>query len=494
MRVTAVASIGAVLLALLCPLASGEDAAKAGKAPEAAAKTLEPAFVIPLKGTIDGGLLRSLERRTAAALERHAKLLIFEIDTWGGGLQPAIDISEHLGDLKGVKTVAFVPKKAISAGALVAVACNEIVMGPHSTIGDCQPIVPTQEGFKEAGEKVESPLRAQFRKFAKKNNYPELLLQAMVTRNLEIYRLVTDAGQRFITARELEAMTERERDEIRSKTLVTRVAGELLTLDQEQAVEYGLAKHVAQDVAEVLKLYGVKSAEAPKLETNWSEEMVRFLDSIAPILLGIGMLAIWLELKSPGFGVFGILGIACFATVFLAKYLVGLAEAPEILIFVVGFALVAAELFLFPGTAILGLLGVLTMVVGLVLSFQDFVVPELPYEADLLWSNLFKIGCSFVGALVGFVLIARFLPSVPVLNRVILTATESVELGFTVEKPEEKRLVGKSGTAVTTLRPSGRAEIDGQPVDVVAEGDFIERGQPIVVAEVKGNRVVVRPA
>ncbi|MBM4084800.1 MAG: serine protease, partial [Planctomycetes bacterium] len=365
---------------------------------------------------------------------------------------------------------------------------------PHSTIGDCQPIVPTQEGFKEAGEKVESPLRAQFRKFAKKNNYPELLLAAMVTRNLDIYRLMTDSGQRFVTARELEEMTEREKDEIRSKTLVTRVAGELLTLDQQQAVEFGVAKHVAQDLSEVLKLYGVKSAEAPKLETNWSEEMVRFLDSIAPILLAIGMIAIWMELKAPGFGVFGVIAVACFATVFLAKYLVGLAEAPEILLFVVGIAFIAAEIFLLPGTAVLGLLGVVIMLIGLVLSFQDFVLPAVPYETDVLWSNVFKIGCSFVAAIIGFVLIARFLPGVPVVNRIILMAAENAELGFTVEKPEEKRLVGKSGMALSTLRPSGRAEIDGQPVDVVAEGDFIPAGQPIVVAEVKGTRIVVRPA
>ncbi|MCP4364655.1 MAG: hypothetical protein GY800_05080, partial [Planctomycetes bacterium] len=138
-------------------------------------------FVIALEGMIDGGLLSSVERRTKIALAEKPSLIIFEIDTYGGRLEPAFEISEYISDIpEETKTVAYIPKKAISAGALIAVSCNEIAMGPHAELGDCEPIIPSAEGgCKTVGEKIQTVLRTKFRKFAEKNGYPVKLAEAM---------------------------------------------------------------------------------------------------------------------------------------------------------------------------------------------------------------------------------------------------------------------------------------------------------------------------
>ena len=125
--------------------------------------------IIPLSGMIDGGIYNSLTRRVEIAKENGSNLIIFEIDTYGGQLEPAFEISEHISNIKNTKTIAFIPKKAISAGSLIAISCNEIYMAPQAELGDCEPIVPSSEGgYKTVGEKIQTVLRTKFRKFAEK--------------------------------------------------------------------------------------------------------------------------------------------------------------------------------------------------------------------------------------------------------------------------------------------------------------------------------------
>ncbi len=452
--------------------------------------------IIPLSGMIDGGLHSSLERRVDIAKENGSDLIIFEIDTYGGRLESAFEISEYISNIKNAKTIAFIPTKAISAGALIAISCNEIYMAPQTELGECEPIVPSSEGgYKTVGEKIQTVLRTKFRKFAEKNGYPVLLAEAMVTKEIEVYRIITEDKPNgfYISSRGLKEMPEEEKKEIKSRKLIIE-EGQLLTMHAKEAYEYQFAREIIEDRESLLKLLNVDKTVSTLIETNWSEEMVRFLEKLSPILLGIGLVAMWMEFKSPGFGIPGIIGILCLATVFLSKHLVGLAEAPEIIIFFIGIALIAVEILILPGFGIAGIAGILMILIGAILSFQDFTIPRTPYDVDTFTKNTFAILCSLLGSGITMFLLFKYMPGMPVFRRLVLTAAETSQGGFVIPSQPSggDDLTGKKGKAVTILHPTGKIEVNNHTLDVVTDGEYIEKGIDVEIIEIRGNRIVVK--
>ena len=452
--------------------------------------------IIPLSGMIDGGIYNSLTRRVEIAKENGSNLIIFELDTYGGQLEPAFEISEHISNIKNTKTIAFIPTKAISAGSLIAISCNEIYMAPQAELGDCEPIVPSSEGgYKTVGEKIQTVLRTKFRKFAEKNGYPVLLAEAMVTKEIEVYRVVTEERPDgyYITGRELKEMNDKEKKKLKSKKLIIE-EGKLLTMYAKEAYEYQFAKEIVEDRNSLLKLLNLENVTPDILETNWSEEMVRFLGRIAPVLLGIGLAALWMEFKSPGFGLPGIVGILCLAIVFLSKHLVGLAETPEIIIFFVGIVLIAVEILFIPGFGIAGIPGIILILIGATLSFQDFTIPRTPYDVDLLIMNIFTVMCSLIGSGIAIFLMFKFMPGMPLFNRLVLTTSETTQSGFVIPSQPAggSDLTGAKGMALTALHPTGKIEVNNNTLDVVTDGEFIEKGQTVEIIEIRGNRIVVK--
>lgn len=452
--------------------------------------------IIPLSGMIDGGIYNSLTRRVEIAKENGSNLIIFELDTYGGQLEPAFEISEHISNIKNTKTIAFIPTKAISAGSLIAISCNEVYMAPQAELGDCEPIVPSSEGgYKTVGEKIQTVLRTKFRKFAEKNCYPVLLAEAMVTKEIEVYRVVTEERPDgyYITGRELKEMNDKEKKKLKSKKLIIE-EGKLLTMYAKEAYEYQFAKEIVEDRNSLLKLLNLENVTPDILETNWSEEMVRFLGRISPVLLGIGLAALWMEFKSPGFGLPGIVGILCLATVFLSKHLVGLAETPEIIIFFIGILLIAVEILFIPGFGIAGIPGIILILIGAILSFQDFTIPRTPYDVDLFITNIFAVMCSIIGSGIAIFLMFKFMPGMPFFNRLVLTTSETTQSGFVIPSQPAggSDLTGAKGMALTALHPTGKIEVNNNTLDVVTDGEFIEKGQTVEIIEIRGNRIVVK--
>ena len=452
--------------------------------------------IIPLVGMIDGGIHSSLKRRVEIAKENGSNRIIFEIDTYGGQLEAAFEMSEYISNIANTKTIAFIPTKAISAGSLVAISCNEIYMAPQAELGDCEPIVPSSEGgYKTVGEKIQTVLRTKFRKFAEKNGYPVLLAEAMVTKEIEIYHVVTEDKPEgyYISGKELKEMNEEEKKKFKSKKLIIE-EGQLLTMHAKEAYEYQFAKGIVENRNDLLRLLKIDKAETSVLETNWSEEMVRFLGRIAPVLLGIGLAALWMEFKSPGFGLPGIVGILCLATVFLSKHLVGLAETPEIIIFFVGVALLAVEILFIPGFGIAGIPGIILIFIGAILSFQDFTIPRTPYDVDLFIMNIFTVMCSLIGSGIAIFLLFKFMPGIPLFNRLVLTTSETAQGGFVIPSQPAggSDLTGAKGIALTALHPTGKIEVNNNTLDVVTDGEFIEKGQTVEIIEIRGNRIVVK--
>ena len=449
--------------------------------------------VIPVKGMVDTGLATYMERAIGRARQAGASYMIFEIDTPGGLVDSGTDIHSLLIGITDAKTVAFVTNQALSAGALIALSCNSLVMKKGTRIGDVEPITVTAEGMKELGEKYQTNLRAIFRVNAERNGYPEKLSEAMVTKELEVLRVTLEDGKEtYLTSDEFDRLSEEEKKGAKTEVIVRE--GELLTMTSAEAKELGFADAVVVDRAELLDFYDLGEAKVVEMIPTWSEELARLIQRYGIIFLGLGLLGIYLEIKTPGFGVPGILGISCLVIFFLGKYVVGLAEEVDILLFVIGIALLALEIFVIPGFGVAGILGILFIIAGIYLASVPFWIPrELPdFQRLTTWAWQFSLALGSV-VVIGFIL-ARYLPRVGLPGKLMITAQEKVSEGYVAGRREEEGLDGKVGISVTKLRPAGKAEIDDRVLDVVAEGEFIEKGEKVVVVNARGTKVVVRKA
>lgn len=450
-------------------------------------------FVIPVSGDVEPGMAAFIERAFRDTEEFQDALFVLEMDTFGGRVDAALQIVDTLLDVSPRKTVAFVENKAISAGALIALACNDLVMRPNTTIGDCAPITYSDEGPKVMGEKFQSPLRAKFRALAKRNNYPSTLAESMVTAEMVVYKVEIDGETLFLDQQDYDDLSQEEKDRITlKKTVVSE--GELLTMDDAEAHELGFSRMTVATVEEMVAKFGYDQYEIVRIEQNWSETFGRFISKISPILLLIGMAALYTELRAPGFGVPGIIGIVCLGLVFLNQYVVGLADYTELIIIVLGVVLLAVEFFVLPGFGIAGVLGFICIGLGMVLSFQDFVVPDpsMPWQKDLLTKNIIQVLGAFLAAFVGSLLFIRYM--FPKLGKVLEGPYLGSSLAESHADSEASKGVhiGDFGTAVTFLRPAGKVEIGKDIVDVVTEGEFIEKGTPVIISEIRGNIIIVK--
>jgi membrane-bound serine protease (ClpP class) len=457
-----------------------------------AEKTGRNVYVIPVSADVEPALAAFIERCLLETRDDDKALLVLEMDTYGGRVDSALAIVDALLAAEPRETVAFVRSKAISAGALIALACNRLAMAPNTTIGDCAPIAFTDQGPTMLGEKFQSPLRAKFRTLARRNNYPAILAEAMVTDGMEVFRVELDEKVLYLEASEYNDLTPAEKERVVGKKTVVR-KGELLTMDNEEALALGFSTLTAASVEEMLAGLGVADYTLIRMEQTWSESLGRFITAIAPLLMMAGLAALYMELKAPGFGVFGIIGLLCIGLVFFNQHLVGLASHTEFLIVLLGLVLLAMEIFVLPGFGIAGIAGIVVLGVGLVLSFQDFVLPDpgQPWQREIMLDNVSMVLASAVFAFLAVLFFLRYL--FPRLGRVVegpyLAAT--LAASHDIAPQSLKVRAGSRGVALTPLRPAGKMKSGQAIIDVVTEGGFIDKGDPLVVLELRGNIVVV---
>lgn len=449
-------------------------------------------FIIPVTGDVEPGMAAFIERALTNASTSKDDICIIEMDTFGGRVDSALKIVEHLLNIPKGRTLCYVKTKAISAGALIALACNEIVMKHSTTIGDCAPISYSNDGPQMLGEKFQSPLRAKFRSLAKRNGYHEVLAEAMVTSDIEVLRLLSGGKQIFMEKMAYEELSDEKKNEYESKSTVVS-KGELLTMTDVESVDLGFSKMSVSGMDEMLKKMDLNTYEVVRISENWSEAFVRFIVKLTPILMMIGLAALYTEIKAPGFGVPGILGIICLGLVFGSQYLVGLANYTELLIIVIGIILIGFEIFVIPGFGISGITGIFCILAGMVLSLQDFVIPDpsFPWEMDLLVKNLTQVlGSLLISFFVALGILRYIFPRLsvavdgPYLEASLMNARAASSESLKVN-------VGDAGTALTPLRPSGKMKSRGEILDVVTEGGFIEEGKSVVVSKISGNRIIV---
>lgn len=398
-----------------------------------------PVWVIPIEGTIDMGLAEFVQRSIREAEESGAGLILLEVNTFGGRVDSATEILDAVVATRS-PAVAYIPQRAWSAGALIALGADLIVMAPGASIGAAEPV--------PADPKAISALRAAFEGAAERRGRDPLVAAAMVDATVEREGLVT--------------------------------AGRILTLSAQQAIDVGFIDALAPDRLAALAAVGYEGREVVTRAPTWTERVVRFLSdpTISQILLTIGFLGLLAEVTSPGWGVPGIAGITALALFFGSRLLVGLLGLEVILLFVLGLGLLLLEAFVLPGFGIAGFLGLLAVGGSLYMSFPD---PATALQA---------VAIMLVTGVVLLFVLFKYFPRTHAWERLVLRTQQEGESYRPVD--DRSSLVGSTGKAFTPLRPAGAIEIEGERYDAVTEGGFVPIGSTVRVIKVEGTRIVVR--
>jgi membrane-bound serine protease (ClpP class) len=473
------------------------------------------AYVIPIHGDIEPSMTTHVRRQAGNALKAGAAFLVFDIDTFGGRVDSALQISAFIGSIEGARTIAYIRSGpdgmgvSWSAGALIAMSCSAIYMAPGTSIGAAAPVIQGNEGMESAGEKSVSAVRSQMAALAEKNGHPVPLALAMVDYDVVLVE-IEEAGTVRAVLEEDALRLEKENPGRVRRGAVVSAKGKLLSLTAGEALRYGLSSGTESAYAGLLRTLGA-SAGMETLQPTAADSVVTFLSSgaLQSILILIGLGALFVEFATPGFGIPGTIAVICFATIFGTNGMLGNLGSVEILLFLLGIALLALEIFIIPGFGVAGVSGIVLVGVALILSMQDFVIPEVSWQWDILYRNILTVITGIVAGLAGIVALALFSPKLRLFDRFTLktviggtsggplpaaaagtsSGDEACSAGEEFIPPG---LAGQRGTAVSVLRPAGRAEFGGVEYSVEADGTFIPAGTPLVVVRVRGSRITVK--
>ena len=422
---------------------------------------------VPIHGTIDMGLPNYIERAVKISKTDSVKYLIFDIDTFGGRVDAATQIKDMVLSSE-VTTIAFINRRAISAGALISLSCDLIYMTDGATIGAATAV--DAEGEK-ASEKVISYMREEMAASAEANGRSREIAQAMVDEEIEI-DFILSVNNDTLNGGEIEGFNK----------------GKLITLSTELALKSGIADAQVESFSALLNKLNIDEKDVMKIKETWSELMVRFLTNpnFAPILMSLGMIGLFFEIKSPGFGVPGGLGIACLALFFGSHLLVGLADITEILILGVGLLLILLEILVIPGFGIVGIPGFIMIIY----SLFTMLIGEYPLPQDFNMA-IRSMSYSFVLMLILGILIFRALTRSDYYKKLIPVEGQPSSKGYSISKGYEN-LIGDIGKCVTVLRPSGRVEINGKVYQAISTGEYIIKGESVKVTHTDENQIVVK--
>lgn len=443
-----------------------------------AAETARRVFVIPIREEIAPPLVYVVRRGVKEAMEAKADLLVLDMRTDGGRLDSTMEIIDILNQFKG-HTVTYVDDRAFSAGAFISVATQKIYMAPEAVIGAAAPVMmaPGGNGTQDLPSTVEqktvSAVKALVRNSAEKNGYNIDVVEAMIDKNKEL----TIDGQ------------------------VLNKKGDLLTLTSKEAEKkYGnppkplLSSGSAASLDELLNKLGYAGAVQKEIKPSGAESFAAWLNTISPLLLIIGLVGIYIEFKTPGVWIPGAVGGAALVLYFFGGYVAGLSGMEWILVFIVGLGLVLSEFFVHPGTVLPGIIGVALILIALVMAMVDVYPggPMLPSLPQMRFP-LEELGIALLVSICIMAILARVLPATPVYRRLVSTGASGVSSIAKMEKEQASR-VGQVGTAISNLRPGGKAQFGHEVLDVITRGDLIAKGQQVRIIGSSGSDALVEAA
>lgn len=420
-------------------------------------------------------------RRTLRRVnEEEARAVVFDLHTPGGYAWETSDLMmNEMASLK-VPSFAFVNSKAMSAGALIAVATDEIYMRPIAAIGSAGLISGTGQVIdKVMRAKLESAFDAFVRSVVKNKGH-----------NVDVVRAMMFMEDRY-----------------QFGDIVKVGKDKLLTLTSDEAVaEFEgaplLAKGIVEDIAELLEKEGMADAPVVHAQPTGFEKLAWWVKYFSPLLILIGIGAAYVEMKAPGFGFGGALSLLAFGLFFFGNYVAGNLAGYELAgLFVLGVVLILVEIFVIPGTGVAGIVGLLLVVLSLLLAMVD----EFDFEdfgkggfsggevVKLISWPAMSLALGLMGGMIFLMLLMRYLPRVPFFGGLLMKRQLSTGAAIGTEGAVElETRVGWTGEATTDLRPSGKAAFDGQVLDVTAEDDFVAKGARVRITAEDGMRIVVR--
>lgn len=416
-------------------------------------------LILEIRDAIDPRMSRYVTLALEEAQRIEADAVIIDMDTYGGAVNDADKI--RMAILEHPKPVyVYINKNAASAGALISIACDSIYMEPGSTIGAAT--VVTGDG-KAAPDKYQSYMRSMMRSTAEANGRDPSIAEQMVDESLSI-------------------------DSISKK-------GRVITLTTKEAIEKGFCEAEVTSIDSILERAGLSNAEKVTFKLDGTEQIISIF--LNPVISGILLLVIiggiYFELQTPGIGFPSIAAIAAAILYFVPYYLNGLAANWEILLFIIGILLIAVEVFIIPGLGVAGITGIGLCCTSLVLVMLDNDAFDFTFvEGQRIFNALLVLLSGLSGGMVLIVVGGLRLANSSFMKRVALKTTQKSEEGYMANQLS-KELIGKTGVAHTTLRPSGKVLIDGDVYDAYSRGEYIEQGIEIVVIEEGVNSLKVRP-
>lgn len=454
-----------MLAFLLVPMAHGE---------EPAAGARKKVVVIPVRTEIGEPILYIIRRGVKEAIEDKVDTLVLDMETPGGALDSTFEILKVLEKFPG-KVITYVDREAISAGALIASGTDEIYFSPGGVIGAAAPVLSTGGDLDETmHQKIVSYLKARVRSLSEGKGYRGDVISAMIDEDFEF-----KIGEKVIKKK-----------------------GELLSLTAQEAVEpvgdppqplLGVA--IEPDMTALLdRVHGKGNYTVERLAVTWSEQLAQYLTMAAPVLMGLGMLALFIEFKTPGFGVFGITGIVLMVVVFFGHNVAGLSGAEALIVFLLGLCLVGVEIFFFPGTVVLALLGAVMMLGSLVWAMVDHWPGEpISFSQDVLMKPLANVVGGIAMAVLAFLALLKFLPKGGPFGGMVLEAAIAGKSGTVgpvhgrasgAGNDNLQALIGAQAVAATPMMPSGQVEIGGVRYEARLDVGSVGKGAELRVVRV----------
>ena len=482
--------------------------------------------IIDLQGPITSRRVNQVETMLATALEQNYNWIGLRIDSGGGDLAASIQLATTVAklDANSVRTVAYIPSEAKGGAALVALACDQLIMHPSARMGAVSAVAKLHA--EEAGpaavlrERANADANADLGEKAMADKIAELaaakasiqhslapraeqswsLLTAMIDPSVELfaYRNKATGETRWMSEEEAAELGDPANDNpaVWKKGETLNEADEPLVIEGKQAAQLGLARQTVESFDELKQLYGL-TQDPPVAKPNWALELIEALASpeLSVILLMAGFAGIYIEMRTPGVGVGAFVGSVAMLLFFWSQYLHGTAGWLEVLLFVAGICFVLIEIFVLPGFGIFGLGGGAMVIASLVLASLTFIRPHSAQDMDDLAGAVGKVALAGAGMIVVGLVSRRYLPQAPLFRNVVLAPPKPEDRAGLDDREslaDYSDLVGKRGVATTHLRPAGKAEIDHLLIDVIAESEPLDRGTPLEVVEAHATRVVVR--
>jgi membrane-bound serine protease (ClpP class) len=397
--------------------------------------------VIPISGTVDEGMAHLVERSVDEANERGAAAVVLDVNTLGGLVTSAMEIRDALFRSRA-PTIAYISQRAYSAGALISLSADHLLMAPGASIGAAEPIPNTAKNV--------SALRAEFASTAARNHRNATLAAAMVDKTVDVPAY--------------------------------KKPNAILSLTADQARSARIAERIVPTLDAALRSQGLSASATRTASYTFGEQVARFATSpeMSGLLLSIGMLGLLIEMQTLH-GIAGLIGISALALFFGTHVYAGFSNTFVIGLALLGVLAILFELHVVPGHGFAGILGTIALVAAVVLSFGlafFFVAAQ-------------AISIAIVLSAIAFWAASRVFPENAFVKRLTFAAVQGPDY---VAAPNSRELVGRTGIATSFLRPAGVAMIDGRRLDVLTEGDFLPAGSPIMVSRAEGARIFVRPA